>query len=102
MVWFSGFVMTVTRPAPSGKKVVVRPRVSSTPLEVERRFSDPIRIESGCESSLKGENRRGETLSHDGQERHPGPGSLPEPEWAGAAAHGGVDRALEVGRGRAD
>jgi hypothetical protein len=40
-------------------------RVPLIPLEVERRFSDPIRIESGCESSLKGENRRGETISHD-------------------------------------
>ncbi len=43
-------------------------RVSSSPLEVERRFSDLIRLESGCESSEKGENRRGATLSHDPQE----------------------------------
>ena len=30
----------------------------------ERRFSGPIRLESGWKSCLKGENRRGETLSH--------------------------------------
>jgi hypothetical protein len=29
--------------------------VSDIPLEVERRFSDPIRIELGCESFEKGE-----------------------------------------------
>jgi hypothetical protein len=50
----------------SASKVVAGTRrVPLIPLEVERRFSDPIRIESGCESSLKGENRRGETISHD-------------------------------------
>jgi hypothetical protein len=43
-------------------------RVPRSPLEVERRFSDPIRLESGCESSDKGEKRRGETLSHHPQE----------------------------------
>jgi len=43
-------------------------RVSGTPLEVERRFSDPIRLESGCESLERRENRREQTLSHHHQE----------------------------------
>ena len=57
-------------------------KVSSTSLEVERRFSDPIRLESGCESFGKGENRHGKNLSHDLQERHPGTGPLPDQEHA--------------------
>lgn len=81
-------------------------KVSSIPLEVERRFSDPVRLESGCESSRKGENRRGETLSqqlaeehhHDPQERYPGAGPFSDPEWSGAVADGGTDRAVPARR----
>jgi hypothetical protein len=69
-------------------------------LEVERQFSDPIRLESGCESSEKGENRRGKTLLHDPQERHPGIGSFFDEERASAVAHGGIDRAIATGRGQ--
>ena len=45
--------------------------MSGTPLEVERRFSDPKRLESGCESSEKGENRRGENVSHRREKESP-------------------------------
>jgi hypothetical protein len=58
--------------------------VSSIPLQVERRFSDPIRTESGCEILERRENRREKNLSqqlaeghhHDPQERHPSLGPL--------------------------
>ncbi len=45
-------------------------RVSRFPLEVERRFSGPVRIESGGEN-LKKENRCGKIVSHRGEGRHP-------------------------------
>ncbi len=76
--------------------------MSSTPLEAERRFSGPIRLESGCESSEKGKNPRGKTIPHDPQERHPGAGTFSDETGAGAVADGGTDRAIEAGRGRAD
>ncbi len=51
-------------------------RVSDTPLEVERRLSDPIRLESGCKSSGKGENRRRENVSHRREEEYPQAGHM--------------------------
>ena len=62
--------------------------VSGVPLEVERRFSDPVRLESGWESFLKGENRRGETMPHDSQERYASADSLSDPGWASTVADG--------------
>ena len=42
-------------------------RVPLVPLEVERRFSDPVRLESGWGKSQVKENRRGENVSHRGE-----------------------------------
>ena len=69
----------------------VRKWMSRIPLGVRRRFSGLIRIESGWENLKEKENRRGETLSHRAQERHPELGPLLGEERAGAAAVGGVD-----------
>src|SRR5712691_3903294 len=59
-------------------------------------------MESGCESSEKGENRRGKTISHDREEGHAGPVSVFGAQQGGVVADGAADRALEAGRGRTD
>jgi len=43
-------------------------RVSGSPSGVERRFSDAIRLEPGCESSERRGNRREQTLSYHPEE----------------------------------
>jgi len=43
---------------------VLMKSVSQIPLEVGRRFSGPVRIESGWGNLNKKENRRGEALPH--------------------------------------
>src|SRR5437667_4943658 len=68
----------------------------------ERRFSGLIRLESGWTKSYRKEKRRGETISHRGEEGHPGVGQFSGEERTGLAADAGVDRAVAGGGRRTD
>jgi hypothetical protein len=81
-------------------------RVFIIPVQVERRFSDPIRIESGCELSLK--RTAVERTDHSNSPKNiitihklrcAGVGSVSNPERAATFADDGADRAIKAGRG---